>query len=95
MTVLQAAGVPICVSMNNRDLSEDPHLNAGGFFVQLEHPEVGVRQHVGIPWRMSDTSCAVRRPAPCLGEATDYVLKQVLGYDEARIADLRRSGVLT
>jgi benzylsuccinate CoA-transferase BbsF subunit len=92
--ILQAAGVPSFVSMSNRDLSEDEHLNRSGLFVQLEHPEVGARQHVGMPWRMSGTPCAVRRPAPCLGEATDYVLADLLGYDVARIAELRRSGVL-
>jgi crotonobetainyl-CoA:carnitine CoA-transferase CaiB-like acyl-CoA transferase len=94
MTTLQEAGVPSFVSMNNRDLSQDPHLNGSGLFVELEHPEAGTRQHVGIPWRMSETTCTVRRAAPCLGEATDYVLAEILGYDQSRIDGLRQAGVL-
>ena len=75
--------------------ADDPHLRPRGFFVELPHPEVGARQHIGIPWRLSARRCAVRRAAPCLGEDTDDVLRDVLGYDDERIAALRDAGVLT
>ncbi len=91
---LQAARVPAFVSMSNRDLAEDPHLNQSGVFVRLDHPEVGAQQHIGMPWRMSGTPCAVQRPAPCLGEHTDDVLRRVLGYADDRIAALQASGAL-
>jgi len=92
--LLQDAGVPAFVSMSNSDLSLDAHLQETGFFVSLDHPEVGRRQHAGIPWRLTGTPCAVRRAAPCLGEHTDDVLRRILGYDDARIDALRRDGVL-
>jgi benzylsuccinate CoA-transferase BbsF subunit len=92
---LQAAGIPAFPACSSQDLAEDPHLNQTDFFVRLEHPEVGRRQHVGIPWRMSRTPCAVQRPAPCLGEHTDYVLSQILNYSEDEIAQLRAAQVLT
>jgi crotonobetainyl-CoA:carnitine CoA-transferase CaiB-like acyl-CoA transferase len=91
---LQRNGIPAFVSMSNRDLAEDVHLNDSGFFVRLEHPEVGTRQHLGIPWRMSGTPCNVRRAAPCLGQDTADVLQRVVGYSEERIEQLRRDGVL-
>jgi crotonobetainyl-CoA:carnitine CoA-transferase CaiB-like acyl-CoA transferase len=91
---LQAAGIPAAVSMHSQDIAEDPHLAASGFFVNLPHREVGTRLHLGIPWRMSGTPCAVRRPAPCLGEHTDDVLRRVVGYGPERIAELRERGVL-
>lgn len=91
---LQAKGIPSFVSMANRDLAEDVHLNESGFFVRLEHPEVGTRQHLGIPWRMSGTPCEVRRAAPCLGQDTDDVLERVLGYSRERIEQLRRERIL-
>jgi crotonobetainyl-CoA:carnitine CoA-transferase CaiB-like acyl-CoA transferase len=43
---------------------------------------------------MSETTCRVQRPAPCLGEHTDDVLTRVLGYSEQRIEQLKRQGVL-
>jgi crotonobetainyl-CoA:carnitine CoA-transferase CaiB-like acyl-CoA transferase len=34
------------------------------------------------------------RAAPCLGEATDYVLGEILGRDTVTIADLRARGIV-
>jgi crotonobetainyl-CoA:carnitine CoA-transferase CaiB-like acyl-CoA transferase len=92
--LLQAAGIPAFTSASCKDLAEDPHLNQAGFFVHLEHPEIGKRQHIGIPWRMSHTPLAVRRPAPCLGEHTDYVMSHILGYSAGEIAQLRADKIL-
>jgi len=87
--LLQRAGVPAFGVCNSQELAEDPQLNASGLFVCLDHPEVGRRQHVGIPWRMSDTPCTVRQPAPCLGQHTDQVLRDVLGYSIEKITRLK------
>jgi len=92
---LQRAGLAASVSMHSQDLAEDAHLAASGFFVQLPHREVGTRLHLGMPWQMSDTACAVRQAAPCLGEQTDDVLHRIVGYSADHIAALRERGVLT
>jgi benzylsuccinate CoA-transferase BbsF subunit len=92
---LQAAGIPAFVAATNRDLAEDTHLAARGFPVTLEHPEVGTRMHLGIPWHMSESDCRVRRAAPCLGQDTEQVLRDVCGYAPDEIARLRDTGVLT
>jgi crotonobetainyl-CoA:carnitine CoA-transferase CaiB-like acyl-CoA transferase len=93
-SALQAAGVAAFTAATNRDLAEDPHLNARGFFVELPHPEVGTRKHVGVPWRMSTSDCRVRAAAPCVGGDTDVVLRDVCGYSDADIARLRDAGAL-
>ncbi|MBI3303128.1 MAG: CoA transferase [Deltaproteobacteria bacterium] len=92
---LQAAGIPAAPTMTNQDLSTDQHLNSRDFFVELDHPEVGKKQHLGIPWKLSKTPLKVRRPAPTLGQDTDYVLREILGYNEEEIATLRERQVLT
>src|SRR2546425_197608 len=89
-TMNRAASPPA----TNRDLAEDPHLNARGFFVELPHPVVGTRKHVGVPWRMSESDCRVRRVAPCLGADTDQVLRDVCGYGDAEIQRLREAQAL-
>jgi crotonobetainyl-CoA:carnitine CoA-transferase CaiB-like acyl-CoA transferase len=91
---LQQAGVAAFTVTSNRDIAEDPHLNARGLFVELDHPEVGSRKHIGVPWRMSASDCRVRRPAPCLGADTDVVLRDVCGYTEEEIAAMRDDHVL-
>jgi crotonobetainyl-CoA:carnitine CoA-transferase CaiB-like acyl-CoA transferase len=93
--VLQDAGVAAFVVADNKYLSEeDEHLKERDYFVNLPHPEVGVKQHCGIPWKMSETPCAVRSPAPLLGQRTDEVLGQVIGYTPAEIAALREADAL-
>ncbi len=90
---LQAAGVAAGACADNKYLCEDPHLATRDFWVELEHPVVGKMRHVGMPWRMSGTPCAVRAPAPCLGQHTDEVLG-ALGYSESEISALHQKGAL-
>jgi benzylsuccinate CoA-transferase BbsF subunit len=93
--ILQAADVAAAVVADNRYLDEeDPHINSRGYFVELEHPEVGVKKHCGIPWKMSRTECAVRAPAPCIGQHTDEILTDLLGYGREEIDQMRALGAL-
>lgn len=91
---LQAVRVAAFPAVTNKELAEDSHLHQRGFFAELSHPEVGTRQHAGVPWIFSDTPCQVRHPAPCLGQDTDDVMQRVLGYSVEDVAALRARGVL-
>jgi benzylsuccinate CoA-transferase BbsF subunit len=91
---LQQVGIAAYPSLDGKDMLANPHVTARGFFVELEHPEVGKRRHLGIPWKMSRTPCEVRRPAPCLGQDTEYVLEEILGLNHAEIASLKKREVL-
>jgi benzylsuccinate CoA-transferase BbsF subunit len=92
--ILQEAGVAAFTCTANKDLAEDPHLNQRGFFVELEHPEIGARKHCGIPWRLSRNECRVQTPAPLLGQHTDEVLTGLLDYSAAEVTDMREAGAL-
>jgi benzylsuccinate CoA-transferase BbsF subunit len=91
---LQKAGVAAAILSTNKDIGDDPQLNDRHFFVELEHPEVGVRKHTGPPWRMDRTPSEVKRPAPQIGQHTDEVLTRVLGCSAEEIAKLRENGAL-
>lgn len=91
---LQNLGVAAFPSMSNKDLATDPHLEARGYLVQKEHPEIGKRLHAGIPWQMSGTPCDVTAAAPQRGQHTDYVLRDILGLSKAEIQQLRDGEVL-
>ena len=91
---LQKAGIAAFPSLSNKDLATNPHLQARGYLVQKEHPEVGKRIHAGIPWQMSGSPCEVQAAAPLRGQHTDYVLRDVLGMSEAEVKQLREMQVL-
>jgi len=90
---LGEAGVAAAPSRDARDLMRDPHLRARGVFVELDHPETGPRDFVGLPWQMSGCQPALKR-SPLLGEHNDYVFGELLGLDEAEIARLKESGII-
>ncbi|HLW70390.1 MAG TPA: CoA transferase [Candidatus Binataceae bacterium] len=92
---LQQAGIAAAVVADNKYLAEeDPHLRARDYWVALEHPEVGVRQHAGVPWKLSRTPTVVRAPAPQIGQHTDQILSELLGYSAEEIERLRSRGAL-
>ena len=86
--LLQSAGVAAMPVMNIADQFADPHLNARGTYVEIDHPHVGAEMLYGVPWRFSETPGSVRTPAPLLGQHNDYVLSEVLGLDTDRIGEL-------
>lgn len=92
--ILQVAGVAAFPSMNSKDLTEDPHLNERGFFAKLPHPEVGEKIHTGIPWILTNATNGVRSPAPLLGQHTDEIMRDVLGYADQDIARLKEEKIL-
>jgi benzylsuccinate CoA-transferase BbsF subunit len=91
---LQAAGVAAFPPLCNKELAEDPGLNAWGAFVEKEHPQAGVRKHIGIPWKLPASPCQVWRAAPVLGQDNDYVFQQLLGLSEQEVAALKEKGVI-
>jgi crotonobetainyl-CoA:carnitine CoA-transferase CaiB-like acyl-CoA transferase len=91
---LQAVGVAAFPSMSSKDLAEDAQLNQRGFFACLPHPEVGTQTHTGIPWVLTNSPNGVRAAAPLLGQHTDEVLRNVLGYTDEDITRLKEQQVL-
>jgi crotonobetainyl-CoA:carnitine CoA-transferase CaiB-like acyl-CoA transferase len=88
-------GVGAFPSLNAQELIDDPHLAVRGYFGLAPHPVVGVRAHLGSPWRMSGRPNGPPGPAPLLGQHTDQVLREWLGADQGQIAAWRAAGALT
>jgi crotonobetainyl-CoA:carnitine CoA-transferase CaiB-like acyl-CoA transferase len=89
MRLLQARGVPAGVVQTSQDvLDNDEHLKARGYYVYLDHPEAGRNAYDGPQFRLSETPARLQDRAPLLGEHNDYVLREVLGYDDERVVEL-------
>ena len=92
---LQQASIPAYPSLDAIDMINSPHVGSRNYFVELEHPEVGKRRHMGVPWTMSRTPYKIQRPAPCLGRDTDAILTEIVGLSQDEIAALREKDILT
>jgi formyl-CoA transferase len=60
----------------------------------VAHPSAGALDIVASPIRMSDTPVTTPVAPPRLGEHTDEVLTELLGFDAARLGALRKGGVI-
>ena len=95
MHLLQEVGVPSGAVVNAPELMSDPHLNERDFFWEIEHPEAGRHRYCAFPIKMSETPARPIRPAPCLGEHNEYVLREILGLSEEEIEDLEEQKVIS
>ena len=77
------------------ELADDPQMRINDYIVEFDHPQHGPTEMVGIPVQFSETRGeVVRAPAPELGQHTEEVLMDVLGWDWDRIAALREREVV-
>ena len=60
-------------------------------WVELDHPQRGKWFNVGMPIKLSASPAEIER-SPTLGEHTDEILKEVLGYDDAKIKQPEERG---
>jgi benzylsuccinate CoA-transferase BbsF subunit len=92
--ILQSAGVAASAVQTSYDLIRDPQLLHRNHFVDVGHATLGRITVEGPRFRLSRTPAQVRRAAPTLGQDNQYVLTELLGYPEERIAGLVASGAL-
>jgi crotonobetainyl-CoA:carnitine CoA-transferase CaiB-like acyl-CoA transferase len=59
----------------------------------MAHPVSGPKDLIATPWRINGRRPPIRHPAPCIGEHTDSILRDVLSYAETDISALRDAGV--
>ena len=94
MDILNKYDIPCGPILSMKELAEERSLRDTGTVVEVDHPKRGKYLTVGNPIKLSDSPCDVQR-SPLLGEHTEEILSQVLGYSEKEIAEIRTSGAIT
>lgn len=91
---LEEVGIP-CGPINTVDrVVADPQVQARQMIVEVEHEGVGRVRMAGCPVKLSATPAAIQGPAPKLGEHTEQILTQFLGYSMEQVNTLRQEGVV-
>jgi benzylsuccinate CoA-transferase BbsE subunit len=77
------------------ELAIDEQLGARGYFVDVEHPELGrALRYPGAPFLFGATPWRVYRRPPLLGEHTAEILGRELGLDAGEMAVMMAQGVI-
>jgi formyl-CoA transferase len=94
MELLVAAAIP-CGPVNNmQHLFADPQVRHRDMIAKVPHPTIGTLQLTGIPIKYSETPGSIRLHPPLLGEHTDEVLAEALGYSSDQIEALKAQGTI-
>ena len=95
IALLEAAGVP-CGPINTLDeVFDNPQVQAREMVLNLPHPTAERVSLVSSPMKLSATPVYQHSAPPLLGEHTELVLTELLGYDPKKIAELQSRGVIS
>jgi formyl-CoA transferase len=94
MEELNKHDIPCGPILSMKEIAEDQSLRKTGTVVEVDHPTRGKYLSVGNPIKLSDSVSEVKR-SPLLGEHTDEILTDVIGFSADEIAKIKESGALT
>lgn len=92
--VFKSANLPFGPVNSIQQVFDDPHIRDIELVKQLEHPHAGTVKVVGPPVSFSDSLNTARTAPPILGQHTDEVMRDVLKYDNDKIAELRQKKII-
>lgn len=92
--ILKEGGIPVGPINDVSRVVRDPAIIEREMIVTTQHPVAGEVKMAGVPIKLSDTPGGVAGPAPVLGQHTREVLKQYLGYDDAKLDQLYENKTL-
>ncbi len=95
MKILENGGDFIFTVVNSlNDLPDDPQMQANGYITEIDHPTYGPTQYLACPVGLSETPGQVTTPAPELGQHTELILTELLGYSWDDVGQLREKKVI-
>jgi len=87
-------GLPAGPINDMQAVFNDPQVRARGLVQEVSHPTAGSVPVLASPLNVPTSPAGVRLPPPLLGQHTEEVLADVLGYDAEAVAALRQEGVV-
>jgi crotonobetainyl-CoA:carnitine CoA-transferase CaiB-like acyl-CoA transferase len=94
LAALEAAKVP-CGAINNlAEVFADPHVRARGMVDEWPHPLKPGLRLVASPLKLAATPVRTDRAPPLLGQHTQEVLGELLGWGPAQLATLQEGKVI-
>ena len=84
-----------CGRINNLEqVFSMPQVKEREMLIEMDHSRIGKLPLVGSPLKLSDSPVQYNSPPPLLGEHTENILADVLGYDPNQIKALKQAGAV-
>jgi formyl-CoA transferase len=93
MEICNPLDIPCGPILSMGEIAEDESLRRTGTIVEVDHPKRGPYLTVGNPIKLSDSPSEVTR-SPLLGEHTEEILAELLGYTGDDIEEARSEGAI-
>lgn len=93
-SILANASFPFGPVNSLKEAFDDGHVKDIGLVEEVEHPVAGNVKMVGPAVKFSGSANIVRSPPPTLGQHTDTVLTQLLGYSKSQIDSLKKHAII-
>ncbi len=94
LAALKKSAIPATRVNHIGELFDDPQVLANDLIAELSHSQWGRVKQTGMLTKFAAAPAAIDRAAPLLGEHTDEILREYLGYPAEKIAALRAAGVV-
>jgi CoA:oxalate CoA-transferase len=92
--IFTEASLPYSPINTVKEICEDAHIKYRNMIVEIDQPKVGKMRITNSPIRLSETPGKVYAPAPFLGQHSEDILRDVLGYKQEQIEKLKETGVI-
>ena len=93
MDILSDLEIPCSPIKDTVELLNDDHLNKREMVIDVNDPARGSYKAIGCPIKVGNSKINIT-PPPLLGENTEQILEDLLGFNESKIKSLKKNGII-
>ncbi|KAH8817071.1 CoA-transferase family III domain-containing protein [Xylogone sp. PMI_703] len=94
LEIFDGSGLPYAKVNDLMDTMNHSHVQARNMVIEVDHPSCGPLKLINSPVKYSRTQPTIRTPPPLLGEHTEDILMNELGFKKSDIDEMKQNGVV-
>ena len=91
---LQSEDIPCAAARPVEEFLDDPQVMANEMVVEIEESDLGKVREMGFPVKLKLTPGEIKGRSPKLGEHTEEILTDLIGYSAEKMTELKETGIV-